>query len=75
MDCDRGCGSGTVITVDSAPESVITSLAGFAGARRPHPPGVRTEMPAARKYLLIVSRRMCTAASMRRSDHPSRPAR
>ena len=31
-------------------------------------------MPAARRYPPIVSRRMCTAASMRRSDHPSRPS-
>src|SRR5690348_7901543 len=30
----------------AAPESVITALAGFA-ARRPHPPGGRTAIPAA----------------------------
>jgi hypothetical protein len=68
------CGSGTVIITDSAPESVITSLAGFAGMRRPHPPGDRTGMPAARRYPPIVSRRMWTAASIRRRDHPSRPS-
>lgn len=48
-------------------------MAGFAGARHPQPPGGRTGMPADRKYPPIVSRRMCTAASMRRSDHPNRP--
>ena len=42
-------GSGIFISSDSAPKSVITSLAGFADARRPHPPGGLTEMPAARK--------------------------
>ena len=30
-----------------APESGVTSLAGFAGARRPHAPGGRTAIPAA----------------------------
>jgi hypothetical protein len=53
-------------------ESVITSLAGFAAAR-PHAPAGRTGMPAALRYAPIVSRRMCTARSMRRSDHPRRP--
>src|SRR3954447_12182917 len=64
----------TDIVADPAPESVITSLAGFAGPRRPHPPGDRTGMPAARRYPPMVSRRMCTAASMRLRDHPSRPS-
>ena len=31
-------------------------------------------MSAARRYPPIVSRRMCTAASIRRRDHPSRPS-
>jgi hypothetical protein len=70
-----GCGSAMVITADSAAESVISSLAGFAGVRRPHPPGARTGIPAARKYPPTVSRRICTAASMRRRDHPRRPQR
>jgi hypothetical protein len=52
--------------------SVITSLAGFAGAR-PHAPAGRTGIPAALRYAPMVSRRMCTARSMRRSDHPRRP--
>ena len=46
----------------------------FCRCAPPHPPGGRTGMPAARRYPPIVSRRMCTAASMRRSDHPSRPS-
>ena len=52
----------------------LSYMAGFAGERRPHPPDGRTGMPAARRYPPIVSRRMCTAASIRRSDHPSRPS-
>ena len=56
----------------AAVESVITSLAGFAGAR-PHAPAGRTAIPAALRYAPIVSRRMCTARSIRRSDHPRRP--
>ena len=32
---------------DRLPKSVVTSLAGFAGARRPQPPGGRTATPAA----------------------------
>ena len=68
-----GCGCGAFIGSDSELESVITFLAGFAGGRHPQPPGGRTGMPAVRKYPPIVSRRMCTAASIRRSDHPRRP--
>ncbi len=40
--------SGITIAADSAPGSVITSLAGFADDR-PQPPGDRTGIPAARK--------------------------
>src|SRR6516162_5786072 len=78
-----GCGSGPL---NSAPKSVITSLAGFAGVGsvitsflagfgrlRPHPPGCPTGIPAALRYAPMVSRRMCTARSIRRSDHPRRP--
>jgi hypothetical protein len=38
-----------VVPVDSAPKSVVTCMAGFAGARRPHPPGGRRGIPAARR--------------------------
>src|SRR6516162_6964764 len=78
-----GCGSGPL---NSAPKSVITSLAGFAGVGsvitsflagfgrlRPHPPGCPTGIPAALRYAPMVSRRMCTARSICRSDHPRRP--
>src|ERR1039458_7813805 len=41
----------------AAPESVITSLAGF-GARRPQPLGGRTAIPAAFRWALAVSRRI-----------------
>jgi len=37
-------------------ESVIASLAGFAGSR-PHLPGGRNAIPAALKYVAAVSRR------------------
>src|ERR1017187_5754341 len=56
----------------AAPESVITSLAGF-GSRRPHPLGGRTAIPAVFRYALAVSRRILVACWIRRSDHPSRP--
>ena len=39
---------------NSAPKSVVTSLAGFAGGCRPHPPGGRKAMPAAFKYAAAV---------------------
>src|ERR1035438_9172147 len=52
----------------AAPESVITSLAGF-GARRPQPLGGRTAIPAAFRYALAVSRRILVACCIRRSDH------
>ena len=52
--------------------SVITSLAGFAGAC-PHLPGGRKAIPAALRYMAAVSRRTPVACWMRRSDHPSRP--
>ncbi len=41
-----GGGSGVDRPVDTAPKSVVTSMAGFA-ARRPQPPGGRTAIPAA----------------------------
>src|SRR3974390_588111 len=41
----------TAVAAFSAPKSVITLLAGFA-ARRPHPPGERTAIPAAFRYWL-----------------------
>src|ERR1700745_1054766 len=47
-------------------------MAGFAGARRPHP-GKHTTTPAAFKYPLAVSLRTPVASSMRRKDHPSFP--
>jgi len=56
----------------SAPESVITSLAGFAGSSRPHRPGGRSAIPAARRYAATVSRRMPVARWIRRKDQPSR---
>src|SRR6185437_12899551 len=52
---------------------VVTPLAGFAGARRPHAPGGRTPIPAAFRYVLAVSRRTPVSCSMRRKGHPSRP--
>src|ERR1019366_5516697 len=56
----------------AAPESVITSLAGF-DSHRPQPLGGRTAIPAAFKWALAVSRRILVACWMRRSDQPSRP--
>jgi hypothetical protein len=41
-----GGGSGTARSGEPTPESVVTSMAGFAGAR-PHPPGRRMAIPAA----------------------------
>jgi hypothetical protein len=37
----RDPGVGAVASADLTPKSVVTSLAGFAGGRRPHPPGGR----------------------------------
>src|ERR1035437_5894758 len=56
----------------AAPESVITSLAGF-GLHLPKPLGGRTAIPAAFRYAPAVSRRIPVACWMRRSDQPSRP--
>src|ERR1039457_1834044 len=56
----------------AAPESVITSLAGF-GSHRPQPLGGRTAIPAAFRYAPAVSRRIPVACWMRRSDQTSRP--
>jgi len=44
---------------------------GYLGGRLPRR---RTATPAALRYPLIVSRRTPVAASMHRSDHPSRPS-
>src|SRR5271167_2135947 len=69
-----GLGLGITVMVGlAAPESVITSLAGFAGARRPQAPGARTAILAAFRYAPAVSRRTPVTCWMRRSDHPSRP--
>lgn len=69
-----------------SPESVITSLAGFAavqsvggtwvgvGIPRPQRPGPRTAMSAAFRYALTVSRRTPVCCSMRRKDQPSCPS-
>jgi hypothetical protein len=56
----------------SCPGSVDTSMAGFGWARL-QPPGSRAGMPAAFKWVATVSRRMCTARSIRLRDQPSRP--
>jgi len=56
------------------PESVVTPLAGFDGARFPQPPGGRTAIPAARRYAPAVSRRTPVACSIRLSGHPSLPS-
>ena len=49
-------------------------VAGFGGHSESLPPDERTEMPAARKYALAVSRRTPVSFLIRRSDHPSRPS-
>jgi hypothetical protein len=53
-------GAGAIALADSAPKSVVTSMAGFAGGRR-HPPGGRTAIPAALRYPAAVSRRILVA--------------
>ena len=62
--------AGFVVSGEVPPESVVTSMAGFAVRTQP---GARTWMPAAFKYPLAVSRRTPVACSMRRKDQPSRP--
>ncbi len=57
----------------SAVESADTRMAGFAPFR-PRPPDGRTAIPAARRYAPTVPRRICTALSKRRNDHPNRPS-
>src|SRR5258705_1666672 len=64
----------TVLAGFAASDPVVTSLAGFAGGRRPHPPGGRTAIPAAFRYAPAVSRRTPVACSMRRSVQPSFPS-
>src|SRR6185312_16088705 len=58
------------------PESVDTPalVAGFGGQSRGLPPAALTETTTARRYPLAVSRRTPVSASIRRSDHPSRPS-
>jgi hypothetical protein len=53
--------------------SVVTPMAGFAGARRPHP-GRHTTTPADFRYVLAVSLRTPVTCSMRRKGHPSFPS-
>ncbi len=55
VDPARGSGGITFAPADAAPKWVVTSLAGLAGARRPHPPDGRTAMPAALKYAAAFS--------------------
>jgi hypothetical protein len=57
----------------AAVESVITSVAGFAGSCCAEAPDARKAMPAAFKYPAAVSRRTPVLRWMRRSDHPNRP--
>jgi hypothetical protein len=59
--------------VFSGSESGVTSLAGFAGAARPHLPGGRNSMPASLRYVAAVPRRIPVAFWIRRNDHPRRP--
>jgi len=60
----------------ASPESVDTPsvVAGFGGHTLGLPPAGRTTTPAARRYPPAVSRRTPVSASIRRSDHPSRPS-
>src|SRR5262249_10561521 len=51
-------------------KSVVTFMAGFAGARRPHP-GRHTTTPAAFREALAVSLRTPVACSMGRKCPPS----
>jgi hypothetical protein len=53
--------------------SVVTPMAGFARARRPHP-GRHTTTPADFRYALAVSLRTPVTCSMRRKGHPSFPS-
>ena len=62
--------AGFVVSGEVPPESVVTSMAGFAVRTQP---GARTWMPVAFRYPLAVSRRTPVACSMRRKDQPSRP--
>jgi|SRR5580704_4273865 hypothetical protein len=49
------------------------TVAGFAGARRPHP-GRHTTTPADFRHALAVTLRTPAACSMRRNGHPSLPS-
>src|SRR5437879_2730457 len=57
-----------------ASDPVVTSLAGFAGGRRPHSRGRRTPIPAARREAPAVSRRTPVSGSMSSSRQPTRPS-
>jgi hypothetical protein len=59
--------------LNSTPKPVVTPMAGFESACRPHPPGGHTPTSAAFRYVLMVSRRTCVACWMRRRDQPSCP--
>ena len=59
----------------SAPGSVVTSMAGFAGGRSgPSRPAAAPRSRPLSDTRLAVSRRIRVACSMRRSDQPSRPS-
>src|SRR5450755_1646345 len=67
-------GSGITGMADfAAPESVITSLAGF-GSCRPQPLGGRTAIPAAFRWALAVSRRFRSPAGCAAATSPAVPA-
>src|SRR5215471_7060521 len=70
--CEKRAIKSGVTMAGFAPESGVTCMAGFAGARRPHP-GRHTATPAVFRYPLAVSLRTPVAPSMRRKDHPSFP--
>jgi hypothetical protein len=70
---EKGAIKPGVTVAGFASESGVTRMAGFAGARRPHP-GRHTTTPADFRYALAVSLRTPVACSMRRSGHPSFPS-
>ena len=71
--CKKGPQKSGVTMAGFAPESGVTCMAGFAGARCPHPGG-HTDTPAVFRYALAVSLRTPVSSSMRRKDHPSFPS-
>jgi len=70
---EKGAIKSGVTVAGFASESGVTRMAGFAGARRPHP-GRHTTTPADFRYALAVSLRTPVACSMRRKGHPSFPS-